>query len=243
VSCVAAIAILGPSGILASLIFMPLLTLLIGLPSGRQLDVAEIDPKDKRDLIIGCLSRFLGEICHPTVAMIVEIDDYQQLEKVYGRGSLESALTFTQSVIEEYLTEADVTIHLDGSRFMSAFASQAPYEPDAMLTTCTRIQYALENVRFITCLPVQLTASMGVATSNKPERPTTEGLTQASFSTLAEASHKAPSAVRAFSEALLSRQAARKNRQQRETMIKKALQALTFWDKAGLTAPRICVNF
>jgi hypothetical protein len=156
---------------------------------------------------------------------------------------LESALTFTQSVIEEYLTEAAVTIHLDGSRFMSAFASQAPYEPDAMLTTCTRIQYALENVRFITCLPVQLTASMGVATSNKPERPTTEGLTQASFSTLAEASHKAPSAVRAFSEALLSRQAARKNRQQRETMIKKALQALTFWDKAGLPAPRICVNF
>jgi hypothetical protein len=34
--------------------------------------------------------------------------------------------------------------------------------------------------------------------------------------------------VRAFSEALLSRQAARKNRQRRETMIKKALQALTF---------------
>jgi hypothetical protein len=105
---------------------MPLLTLLIGLPSGRQLDVAETDPKDKRDFIIGCLSRFLGEIGHPTVAMIVEIDDYQQLEEVYGRRALESALTFTQSVIEEHLTEADVTIHLDGSRFMPAFAPQAP---------------------------------------------------------------------------------------------------------------------
>jgi EAL domain-containing protein (putative c-di-GMP-specific phosphodiesterase class I) len=95
----------------------------------------------------------------------------------------------------------------------------------------------------MTGLAVQLTASMGRATSNKLERPTTEGLTQASFLTLAEASRKAPSAVRAFSEALLSRQAARKNRQRRKTMIKKALQALTFWDKAGLTAPRICVNF
>ena len=175
--------------------------------------------------------------------MIVEIDDYQQLEEVYGRGSLESALTFTQSVIEEHLTEADVTIHLDGSRFMSAFASQAPHEPDAMLNTCTRIQHALANVRFMTGLPVPLTASMGVATSNKLKRPTTEGLTQASFSTLAEASRNAPSAVRAFSEALSSRQAARKNRQRRETMIKKALQALTFWGKAGLTAPRIGVNF
>jgi GGDEF domain-containing protein len=238
-----AIAILGLPGILANLTFMPLLPPLIVLPLGRPLDIAETDPKDKRDFIVGCLSRFLGETCHPTVAIIVEINDYQQLEAVYGRGSLESALTFTQSVIEEHLTEADVTIHLDGSRFMSAFASQAPYEPDAMLNTCTRIQYALANVRFITGLPVQLTASMGVATSNKLERPTTEGLTQASFSTLAEACRKAPSAMRAFSEALLSRQAARKNRQRRETMIKKALQALTFWGKAALTAPRICVNF
>ncbi len=146
-------------------------------------------------------------------------------------------------MIEEHLTEADVTIHLDGSRFMSAFASQAPHEPDAMLNTCTRIQHALANVRFMTGLPVPLTASMGVATSNKLERPTTEGLTQASFLTLAEASHKAPGAVRAFSEALLSRQAARNNRHRRQTMIKKALQALPCWDKAGLTAPRICVTF
>jgi formate-dependent phosphoribosylglycinamide formyltransferase (GAR transformylase) len=68
-----------------------------------------------------------------------------------------------------------------------------------MLNTCTRIQHALANVRFMTGLPVPLTASMGVATSNKLKRPTTEGLTQASFSTLAEASRNAPSAVRAFS--------------------------------------------
>jgi hypothetical protein len=75
VSCVAAIAILGPPDILASLIFMPLLTLLIIVPSRRQGDVAKTDPKDKRDFIVGCLSRFLGEIGHPTVAMIVEIDN------------------------------------------------------------------------------------------------------------------------------------------------------------------------
>jgi hypothetical protein len=129
VSCITAITILGLPGILANLTFMPLLPPLIVLPLGRQHDVAETDPKDKRDFIVGCLSRFLGEIWHPTVAMIVEINDYQQLEEVYGRGSLESALTFTQSVIEEYLTEADVTIHLDGSRLMSAFASQAPMTP------------------------------------------------------------------------------------------------------------------
>jgi EAL domain-containing protein (putative c-di-GMP-specific phosphodiesterase class I) len=34
-----------------------------------------------------------------------------------------------------------------------------------------------------------------------------------------------------------------KNRRRRETMIKKALQVLTFWDKAGLNVPRIGVNF
>jgi EAL domain-containing protein (putative c-di-GMP-specific phosphodiesterase class I)/GGDEF domain-containing protein len=280
------------------------LTLLIGLPSGRQLDVAETDPKDKRDFIVGCLSRFLGEIGHPTVAMIVEIDDYQQLEEVYGRRALESALTFTQSVIEEHLAEADLTIHLDGSRFMSAFAPQSPHKHEAMLNTCTRIQQSLANVPCRTDLPVQLTASIGLAASNKLERPTAEGLMQASFSALSETRRKAPSAVRAFSEAMLSRQAARKKiakdakrafeqgeifayfqpqlhlhdgtlsgfealtrwhhpergiispadflpaleraglmQKLGETMIKQALQALTFWDKAGLNVPRIGVNF
>lgn len=78
--------------------------------------------------------------------MIVEINDYQKLEEVYGGGSLESALTFTQSVIEEYLTEADVTIHLDGSRFMSAFASQAPMNP----TQCST-HVPTSNMRWRMC--------------------------------------------------------------------------------------------
>ncbi|AGI69744.1 putative diguanylate phosphodiesterase [Octadecabacter antarcticus 307] len=303
-SCGVAIAILGLPGILASLIFMPLVILLIILPSGQQPDVPAIMTKDKRGLIVGCLSRFIDEIRHPTVAMIVEIDDYQQLEEVYGRESLESALTFTQCVIQEHLTEADVTIHLDGSRFMSALAPQAPHEHEAMLNTCTRIQQALSNVPFMTELPVQLTASIGFAASNMLERPTAEGLMRASFSALSEARRKAPNAVRAFSEAMLSRQAslqkitkdAKRAFEQGEifayfqpqlnlddgtlsgfealtrwhhpergiispadflpaleqaglmqklgdTMIKQALQALTFWDKSGLNVPQIGVNF
>jgi predicted signal transduction protein with EAL and GGDEF domain len=123
---------------------------------------------------------------------------------------LESALTFTQSATEEQLTAADVTIHLDGSRLMSAFALQAPPEHESMLHTCTRIQHALSNAPTLTDLLVQLTASIGFAASNKLERPTAEGLMQASFSALSEARRKAPSAARAFSETMLSRQAERK---------------------------------
>jgi len=260
--------------------------------------------RDRRDSIVGHLSQFLGQIGNPTVAMIVEIDDYQRLEEIYGRSSLESALTFTQSVIEEHLTEADVTIHLDGSRFMSALAPQAPHDIEAMLNTCTRIQHALANVPAMTDLPVQLSASIGFAASNKLERPTAEGLMKAAFSALSEARRRAPSAVRAFSETMSLRQASRQKvtkdaklafergeifayfqpqinltdgtlsgfealtrwhhpergiippadflpaleqaglmQKLGETMIKQALQALTFWDKEGLYVPRIGVNF
>jgi EAL domain-containing protein (putative c-di-GMP-specific phosphodiesterase class I)/GGDEF domain-containing protein len=301
VSCVAAIAILGPPDILASLIFMPLLTLLIIVPSRLQGDLTKTDPKDKRDFIVGCLSRLIGEIGNPNVAMIVEIDNYQKLAEIYGCESLESALSFTQSATEEQLTAADVTIYLDGSRLMSAFAPQAPHEHESMLHTCTRIQHALSNAPTLTDLLVQLTASIGFAASNKLERPTAEGLMQASFSALLEARRKAPSAARAFFETMLSLQAKRKKlpatqsgrlsrakylpifnnnctstmercqslkrwhhpeqgiispvefllklepagllQKLGETMIKQALQALTFWNKSGLNVPRIGVNF
>ncbi len=303
-SCVTAFFVLGPPGAIASLIFLPLLTVLATSPGTRTGDPIEGEAKSQRNFVVGCLSRFLGEISHPTVAMIVEIDDYQRLEEVYGRKSLESALTFAQGVIEEHLTEADVTTHLDGPRFVSALAPQAPHDLEAMLNTCTRIQHALANVPLLTDLPVQLTASIGFAASSKLARPTAEGLMQASFSALSEARRRAPGAVRAYSDAISFRQASRQKitkdakrafergeifayfqpqinlnngslsgfealtrwhhpergiiapadflpaleqaglmQKLGETMIKQALQALTFWDKSGLNVPRIGVNF
>ena len=303
-TCATAFAVLGPAGFLASLIFLPFVATLAVLPSVRPRVARETARQDTRGNILGCLSRFLGQIGHPTVAMIVEIDNYQRLEEVYGRPSLESALAFTRSVIEEHLTEEDVTIHLDGSRFMSALAPQAPHDLEAMLNTCTRIQHALGNVPQLADLPVQLSASIGFAASNKLEKPTAEGLMQAAFAALAEAKRRSPNAVRAYSEAIFAKQASRQKitkdakrafergeifayfqpqlnlangtlsgfealtrwhhpergiippadflpaleqaglmQKLGETMIKQALQALTFWDKSGLDVPRIGVNF
>ena len=304
VSCVTAFLVLGPPGAMASLIFFPLLAVLTVSAHPLAADGAKSDANSPRGFVVGCLSRFLGEIGHPTVAMIVEIDDYQGLEEVYGRDSLESTLTFTQGVIEEHLTGADITVHLDGARFVSALAPQAPHDLEAMLNTCTRIQHALANVPYMTDLPVQLTASIGFAASNKMERPTAEGVMQAAFSALSEARRRAPGAVRAYSDVISSRQLKRQKitkeaklafergeifayfqpqlnlidgslsgfealtrwhhpergiiapadflpaleqaglmQKLGETMIKQALQALTFWDKSGLNVPRIGVNF
>lgn len=304
VCCVVAFLALGEPGVMTSLIFLPLLGFLTITSGPANDDRASDDTKGRRSLIVGRLSRFLGEIDHPTVAMIVEIDNFRRLEEVYGRDSLESSLTFTQSVIEEHLTPVDVTVHLEGSRFVSALAPQAPHDLEAMLNTCTRIQHALANTPLATDLPVQLTASIGFAASNKLERPTAEGLMQASFSALSEARRRAPGAVRAYSSAMSAKQKARQKitkdakiafergevfayfqpqlnltdgslsgfealtrwhhpergiippadflpaleqaglmQQLGETMIKQALQALTFWDKSGLNVPRIGVNF
>lgn len=303
-TCLTSFAVLGPPGVVAALIFLPLIGMLAVMPAIRGSAGTLAETRNQRTFIVGYLSRFLGEIGHPTVAMIVEIDDYQRLEEVYGRTSLESALTFTHGVIEEHLTEADVTVHLDGSRFVSALAPQAPHDLETMLNTCTRIQHALANIPTQTDLPVQLSASIGFASSDKMERPTADRLMQASFAALSEARRRAPSAVRAYSEAISTRQASRKKITQDakrafeqgeifayfqpqlnlddgtlsgfealtrwhhpergiiapadflpaleqaglmqtlgETMIKQALQAMTFWDKSGLHVPRIGVNF
>ncbi|WP_375280215.1 EAL domain-containing protein [Pseudooctadecabacter sp.] len=301
VSALTTLVLLGPAGVFATLLFAPVIAAAVTKSRAEsQTDHVE----GPRGLISGHLSRFLGQIGNPTTTLVVEIDDYQRLEEVYGTDVIETALTFTQSVIEENLTDQDVTLHLDGARFMSALAPQAPINTETMLNTCTRIQHALGQVSQATDVPVQLTASIGFVTSNKLVRPTAETMMQAAFSALSEAKRRAPGAVRAYSEAISAKRAS----QQRiakdakhafekgeifayfqpqlnlesgtlsgfealtrwhhpekgilapadflpafeqaglmpklgETMIKQALQALTFWDKSGLDVPRIGVNF
>lgn len=289
---------------MASVIFMPLLTATTFMNVADPEKRNTAPPDNNRNFILGCLSRFLGEIGNPTVVVIIEIDDHQQIEEVYGRAPLESALTFTQSAIEEHLTDQDVTVQLDGCRFVAALAPVAPHETETMLNTCTRIQHALMHVPQMTELPVQITASIGFASSHKLLRPTAESLMQAASAALSEARRRSPGAVRAYSEAMLSRRASQQRIAQDaqrafeqgeifayfqpqidletgslsgfealtrwhhpergiiapadflpaleraglmeklgDTMIKQALQALTFWDKSGLEVPRIGVNF
>lgn len=297
-----ALILLGSVGLAASLLFLPMLgaTALSRFTPRRALHRAG----NQKDIILGALSHSLGYVDQPSIAIVVEIDDYLPLEEIYGRETLESALSFAKSAIEENLTEKDVTVHLTGARFMAALPPQGPLNTEAMLNICTRIQHALTHVTQTTKLPVQLTASIGFASSDKLVRPTAEGLMQAAFTALSEAKRHAPNAVRGFSEGIARRRATQHQTardasqafehgeifayfqpqidletgklsgfealarwhhtnkgilapgdflpaleqaglmpQLGETMVKQAVQALTFWDKAGLHVPRIGVNF
>lgn len=303
-SCLFAGAILGPTGVATGLLFAPLVAFVARLNKNLPIEANELSKSQRRPFIVGCLSNFLGQIGHPTVAMIVEIDDYNRLQEVYGRAALEGAITFAHSAIETHLTEADITVHLDGPLFVAALAPQAPHDLEAMLNTCTRVQHSLTGASLVTDLPIQLTASIGFAASNKLERPTAEGLLDNAFSALAEARRKAPNAVRGFSKKISDKRSAelqlvkeatqafkrgeifahfqpqinmkdgtlsgfealtRWHHPKRgivppadflpaleqaglmcqlgDTMIKQAIQALTFWDKSSLVVPRIGVNF
>ena len=132
--------------------------------------------------------------------MVVEVDNYEQLVEVYGTDTLEGTNAFVLNAIESHLTERDIALHLDGPRFAAALAPQAPYDLETMLNTCTRIQHSLLNAPLVTDLPMQLTASIGFAASNKLERPTAEGLIQATMTALSEARRNAPNAVRGYSQ-------------------------------------------
>lgn len=299
-----AFAVLGTTGIAASLIFAPLLAAHLVRPDTPLPAPAEPENATTRPYIVGWLSRFLGQIGHPTVAMIIEIDNYDRLEELYGRSALDDAITFAHSSIESHLTEHDITINLDGSRFVTALAPQAPHDLETMLNTCTRIQHSMANAPIVTDLPAPLTVSIGFASSTKFESPTGEVLMQAAFSALSEARRKAPNAVRGYSKAMADKRLADKKialdakrafecgeifayfqpqirmsdgslsgfetlarwhhpelgivspaeflpaleqaglmQKLGDTMIKQAVQALTFWDKSGLDVPCIGVNF
>lgn len=203
--CAFAAMSMGTTGLVASLIFAPMLAVMAVRPQMVLPGTLDKSRNQRRTYLVGWLSRFLGEIGHPTVAMVVEIDDYERLEEIHGRDVLDSAVAFAQNAIEAHLTEHDVTVHLDGARFMSALAPQAPHDLEAMLNTCTRIQHALANAPLVTEIAGQLTASVGFASSNKITNASGETLLQAAFSALSEARKKAPNAVRAYSANMASK--------------------------------------
>lgn len=303
-SCALAFSLLGSAGLIAGLIFSPVLLVLSIRPQQAPPKIYGDHPNERRPFVLGTLSRFLGQIGHPTVAVIIEIDDHDRLEEVYGQTSLNTAMGFVQSAIESHLVENDVTVHLDAGRFVAALAPDAPHDLEAMLNTCTRIQHSLVNAPLVTDLPTQLTASIGFAASNKLERPTAEALLHAAHIALSEARRRAPNAVRAYSKAMTQKRKTEKKivkdaqrafekgeifayfqpqidlakgtlsgfealtrwhhpergiinpadflpaleqaglmQKLGDTMIKQAVQALTFWDSAGLYVPRIGVNF
>lgn len=160
--------------------------------------------------LVNTLSKFLGEIEHPTVALVVELDDYDRFQENYGAECLQTVLNLMHSTIEENLTDKDITLHLDGARFAAALAPQAPFNKEAMLQVCTRIQNGMALIPNIADLPLQITASIGFAASDRLMRPTGDNLYQAALAGLADAKRRSPGAVRGYSEHIAKRQQAKR---------------------------------
>lgn len=202
--CLLAFALLGSSGIAAGLLFAPLLAIRLACPQTPPA-LKPVGRDSARNVIIGWLSRFLGRIGHPTVALIAEIDDYDRLEEIHGRATLDDAVRFVQSAITNHLSLDDIIVHLDGARFVAALAPTTPHDIETMLNTCTRIQHSISCLPNATELPVPLSVSIGFASSNKVEKATGEALLQAAFSALSEARRKAPNAVRGYSKTIANK--------------------------------------
>jgi len=236
--------------------------------------------------------------------MIVEIDDFKDLEERHDRAELDGVLTFFQSAIESHLGDEDVTVRLDGACFAAALAPNRSHDLESMLNISRRIQHSLKSAELFRGFPIRLTASIGFAACSKLRRPTGNNLLQAAFTAFFEARQKGPGAVRGYSEAMSTKRAAqisigkeaghafergeifsyfqpqvslqdgslmgfealtRWHHPTRgivapadflpalenvglmgtlgETMVRQALQAMTYWDKSGIHVPRIGVNF
>lgn len=198
VGCLIAFVLIGPPGLIAGVVFAPAIALL----SLRPRPGVTLPLDNRRPFILGCLSHFLGQIGHPTVAMVVEIDDYEKLVEIYGSDTLNGTKSFVLTALQSHLTEQDIAIHLDGPRFAVALAPLAEFDTETMLNTCTRIQHALVDAPLVTKLPRALTASIGFAVSDQLERPTSNGILQAALTALSDARGHSPNTIRGFSKAM-----------------------------------------
>ncbi|MEL6960713.1 MAG: hypothetical protein AAGL89_17375, partial [Pseudomonadota bacterium] len=82
-SSAASIAILGPSGAVASVIFLPVILGLMAQSGGSSYSKWVQSREKSREDLMRWLSMFLGEVGHPTVALVVELDDFRRLEELH----------------------------------------------------------------------------------------------------------------------------------------------------------------
>ncbi len=199
----------GGEGVLLFMaIVLPALLGLVSLFTPMRPDTHDRRPVDPitrlplRDSLIAALDRGFaheGESGLRTAALMLELDDFQQLEDQHGERAAESVLAQVAQRIEATLRQFDIVVRLEKSAFGIALAPTRRTDLESLIQIAARLQAAVAEPVLIDGLRLSLTASVGFCAPRRASERTGEACLDCAETALADAQASGTGAIRAYS--------------------------------------------
>ncbi len=161
-----------------------------------------------RDLILDALTTSASVMSDGTyqgAALVLEIDNFEQLEKTINRDGQEDLFFAVSNVIADVLGRDDVFARLEGPRFGMALSSAGGFDLEQAIQLATRIQHALAEPLNLSVERATITVSIGFALASRVETNGPAALFHSACIAQIEASRAGPAAIRSFSPAMQRR--------------------------------------
>jgi len=139
------------------------------------------------------------------VALVVEVDNFHEIEHQYGEDALDAILRTIADRIRVVLREHDFVASLGKGRFGLALAKTPRVDLETLIQLSGRLQNALSAPISLDATRLLVTASVGFALPSRVPDQTGEAYLGAAESALAEAMKSGPGSVRAFTRKMRPR--------------------------------------
>jgi len=167
---------------------------------------------------------------------VIELDEFKAIEERFGRASADRILKAMGERIASTIRDADELARLDRFTFAVCTEPTRRFDLEAAINLAGRMQKAIEEPVSIDAMSVYVESSIGFCLSGRAPDETAEGMLEAAEAAMVEARRVGPSAIRAFTEEMRDRIAAR------HSLIEEVASALEKGDITPWFQPQISTD-
>lgn len=195
----------GEGALLFMALLFPGVFAIAGMFSGTGPAWSEARDQDTELRLRGAAERQIGDILateatlgKTTGALVLELDDFQTLERRNGKRWVKSILRQTGERLTYALRDSDLVARLDGARFAVALGPVRQADLGTMIQLCARLQAAIAEPFSVDSSRVFVTASVGFCLPTRAPKKTGASMLESAESALLVAKSNGQGSVRAF---------------------------------------------
>ncbi len=193
----------GESTLLVLALILPALIALVGYgavhQTATQTGSAELG---QRETVENALDNYLVSGTKSgkyTAALVVELDDYNNLISRLGHKACDEVLRQTVARIRTALRDMDIVCRIDGATFAIAMAPDKRADLEALVQISARIQSVISEPLSVDATTVIISCSIGFCLGARAPSSTGEALLEAAELAVMDAKHHGPNAIRSYS--------------------------------------------
>lgn len=195
----------GERAMLYMALLLPVLFAVSGLfsGSGSLLDARDGATKLRlRKAAVHALDQYLSvekETGRATAALVINIDDFHQVEENYGARAASSILLQIAERLQYALRDNDILVRLNGDRFGVALTPMRRVDLETLIQLAARLQSAAAEPYSVDATRIYITISVGFCTTARLNARSGEMMLQSAESAVTAAAAQGAGSIRAYS--------------------------------------------